>query len=344
MRGGGVDQSLFFSQTLEYLTRYLPKQVGRSEKTVKSYRDALSIFRRWLLEERGVRISEFRFEDCDKALLMDFTGYLKDQGRAASSRNSRLAAIRSYVRFAADKDVALEPVSMSVNKAPFAKEPKIEREILTPSALTAMFAAPKQNEIGMRDRLILILLYDTAIRVAELTGIVVGEVSLSSASAQSIRIFGKGSKERVVALTRKTADHLALYMRHYHGDDPKLDDPLLYAGSSACKKPMSEANVERIVRKYAKIARMTCEEVPERVYPHMFRRTRATELYRNGVPLELVSRMLGHSSTETTKIYAKPSIEMLRAAIESVDSPIRSPEKPLWIGDEDNLAKICGLR
>ena len=75
----------------------------------------------------------------------------------------------------------------------------------------------------------------------------------------------------------------------------------------------------------------------------MFRRARATELYRNGVPLELVSRMLGHSSTETTKIYAKPSIEMLRAAIEKAESPINNPEKPLWIGGEDALAKICGL-
>ena len=74
----------------------------------------------------------------------------------------------------------------------------------------------------------------------------------------------------------------------------------------------------------------------------MFRRTRATGLYQGGVPLELVSRILGHSSVETTKVYAKPSLEMMREAMESA-SPLPGGS-PAWVGCEDELARLCGLR
>ena len=71
--------------------------------------------------------------------------------------------------------------------------------------------------------------------------------------------------------------------------------------------------------------------MPATVHPHMFRRTRATNLYQDGVALELVSAILGHTHLETTKIYAKPSNQQMRHAMESVQTPI-SDEEPLWIG------------
>ena len=75
----------------------------------------------------------------------------------------------------------------------------------------------------------------------------------------------------------------------------------------------------------------------------LFRRTRATNLYQNDVSLELVSRILSHSSTQTTRVYAKPSLEMLKSAMDK--SPyVSHDEKPLWIDDEAELAKMCGLR
>ncbi|WP_041720344.1 tyrosine-type recombinase/integrase [Alkaliphilus metalliredigens] len=77
----------------------------------------------------------------------------------------------------------------------------------------------------------------------------------------------------------------------------------------------------------------------------MLRRTRATDLYQNGVELALVSKILGHASIETTKIYAKPSMEMIRQALESVETPKQATEKPLWKEcSEEELAKLCGLR
>jgi len=78
------------------------------------------------------------------------------------------------------------------------------------------------------------------------------------------------------------------------------------------------------------------------VYPHMFRRTRSTNLYQDGIELELISRILGHSSTETTRIYAVPSMEMMRKAMESGNLAV--DEKQQWPDDDDEIARLCGLR
>ena len=82
--------------------------------------------------------------------------------------------------------------------------------------------------------------------------------------------------------------------------------------------------------------------LPEKVYPHMTRRTRATNLYQNGISLELVSRILGHSSMETTKIYAVPSIEMMRTAMEK--GQLLNLEEAIWPDNEEEIACLCGLR
>lgn len=106
---------------------------------------------------------------------------------------------------------------------------------------------------------------------------------------------------------------------------------------------MSPGNVERLINKYAEQVRSEHPTLPQKVHPHMFRRTRATNLYQNGVELELVSRILGHTSTQTTRIYATPSIEMMKEAMGASVNGIPE-EQPLWLKDEEELAHLCGLR
>jgi integrase/recombinase XerD len=130
-------------------------------------------------------------------------------------------------------------------------------------------------------------------------------------------------------------------MSIYHND---RDDhrPLFYTVINGYQSAMSTGNVERIINKYAEIIRPDHPTLPEKVHPHMFRRTRATGLYQNGVEMELVSRILGHASTQTTRIYATPSMEMLKAAM--VNDNVDAPETEEWLEDEEDLARLCGLR
>jgi len=229
-------------------------------------------------------------------------------------------------------------------RIPQCKTPKKEKEILTEESITTILQQPQKTKMGLRDRVIMILLYDSAVRLDELLCLTLKDLSLQT-NDPYIRISGKGNKERIVAITPKTAEHLKQYLLVYHKNEMNMNQYVFYTKIKGITDKMSPGNVERFIKQYADCARKKCSQIPLKVYPHMFRRTRATNLYQNGVELELVSRILGHSSTETTRIYAKPSLEMLRKAIESVETPKKAIEDPLWIAcSEDEMAKLCGIR
>ena len=161
------------------------------------------------------------------------------------------------------------------------------------------------------------------------------------------RTWGKyivtGNKERIVSVTDDTAAHIERYLREFHNGERSLNKPLFYTTIKGSSSRMSESNVERIVRKYADIVRKDHPKLPNPVYPHMFRTTRATGLYQDGVSLDMISRTLGHNSTKTIRIYAAPSMEMLH---EAMDTNIigKVPKEKLWRGNNEEIARMCGLR
>ena len=120
-------------------------------------------------------------------------------------------------------------------------------------------------------------------------------------------------------------------------------DYLFYTIIHGQPHQMSPGNVERIINKYADVIRNEHPDLPQKVHPHMFRRTRATDLYQSTVDLELVSRILGHSSTQTTRIYARPSLEMIRTAMDNSTTTVEV-EEAMWPDNEDELARLFGLR
>ena len=340
MKKSSLNKTLFFSKTNEYLNIYLPKQAVKSDKTIKTYADALTVFRRYIYEERGISIKSFKFEDCTRDLLLEYLAYLKKDHKA-SSCNNRMAAIKSYLWYVADGDISLQSIALMASKVPRIREPKINREIIREEDFKALLSAPPNNKIGTRDRTIMILLYDSAIRVSELITMDVSSINFSS-SPTYIRIHGKGDKERIVTITERTTGHLRAYLKLYHPCSNE-DTPLFYTVINGRKNRMSPGNVGRIINKYASAIRPEHPGLPERIYPHMFRRTRACNLYQDGVELELVSRILGHASTQTTRIYAAPSVEMMRKAMEHEETTLPA-ETPLWLDDESELARLCGIR
>lgn len=333
---------LFFSMTRDFLDVYLPTQVGKSPHTAKAYRDALTIFRRYLLEQLHFSIAKFRFIDCTREMVLDFLVFLERNGNAPGTCNQRLTAIKAYVWYASDEDISLQPTALRLSRVPQRRSQKKVKPVLSEEDLTTMLLQPKNNMIGLRDRMILILLYDSAIRLNEALELKLSDVNLMTVNPY-LRVHGKGSKDRIVSITVKTVDHLKNYLNTYHKALVDRSNYLFYTRIKGTTNRMSSGNVERLIQKYADMAREICPSIPEKVYPHMFRRTRATHLYRNGVELELVSRILGHSSTETTKIYATPSLEMIRKVMESVGTPDAN-ETPLWLGNEAEMARLCGLR
>ncbi|MCR5747743.1 MAG: site-specific integrase [Lachnospiraceae bacterium] len=332
---------LFFSKTREFLDSYLTSQCSRSPHTVKAYRDALTVFRRYV-KSAGFSIRTFGFDDCTRDFLLGFMEYLQDCGYEKSSCNQRLAAIKSYMWYVADGDVTWQQSALMVSRVPFLRNPEKEKDILSEECLKALFLAPGVSKRGIRDATIMITLYDSAIRISELLCLKLSDVNLRKDSPY-MRIKGKGDKERIVSVSDNAAGHLENYIQLYHSIEYPGTDYLFYSIIHGKPHKMSPGNVARIINKYADQIRNDCHDLPDRVHPHMFRRTRATNLYQSNVELELVSRILGHASTQTTRIYAKPSLEMLKEAMDK-SNPELNVEKPLWPDDEEELAKICGLR
>jgi site-specific recombinase XerD len=333
---------LFFSLSWDFLTEYLPKQAGHSPDTVESYRDSLSLFRRFLKDARHKSIAAFKFSDCTKDCIYGFREHLQQRGNKPSTVNVRVTAIRTYLNYAADRDISVQSVALAISKIRPLKKIQKEKETLSEDALATILSAPPHTQMGLRDRAILVTIYDTAVRLSELVKIKIGDISLDG-EYPYVFIHGKGNKERTVQLTKKAVGHLKEYIRVCHTSSSR--DMFLFSTTiKGNTDKMSPGNVQRLLKKYSDMARQSCSDMPESVYPHMLRRTRATNLYQDGVAIELVSTVLGHARVETTKQhYAKPSVAQLRDALESVPTPTKG-EEPLWIGNEEEMARRCGLR
>lgn len=332
---------LFFSRTRDFLDGYLARQCSRSPHTVKAYRDALTVFRRYV-STQGFSLKTFGFKDCSRDFLLGFMEYLQKEGYEKSSCNQRLAAIKSYMWYVADGDIAHQQTALMISRVPFLKNPEKEKAVLSEECLKALLSAPGNRKLEIRDTTIMVLLYDSAVRLSELLDLKVSDVNLQG-STPYLRIHGKGDKERIVSISDGTVKHLENYIKLFHPPETSATEYLFYTLIHGRANPMSPGNVERLINKYAEKIRAQHPDLPTRVHPHMFRRTRATDLYQNDVELELVSRILGHASTKTTRIYAKPSLEMIRQAMER-SNPELNAEQQLWPDDEAELARICGIR
>ena len=133
-------------------------------------------------------------------------------------------------------------IYMAVQKVPFLKTPKLQRPVIEKEDLKAFLAEPENTKIGRRDRVLLALLYDTAVRVSELTGIVLGDMTLNVKNP-SIIIHGKGKKTRSIVLNKKCADLVKDYVLHYHEANALPDTPLFYTMIHGKVNPMSQRNV-----------------------------------------------------------------------------------------------------
>lgn len=344
-----LDEDRFFSMTWDYLHVYLPTQHRDSPKTAESYEDGLTIFRRYLTDALSVSIADFRFSDLTYDFLLDYRIYLTDKGYKPRTVNQRLAVVMAYMRYAASRKAALTQIYLDISDVPYVTVPSRIKEIIEDKdVLEALLAAPKPSKKGIRDQAILVILYDTAMRVDELIELNVSDLCIKSEGDPYIRVRGKGDKERFVPLSDKSIPIIRQYLELYHPDSTKHASPFIYTEIKGITGRMSARNVERIVQKYADQIHSRFPSIPDKVYPHLLRRTRASGWYRDGVPIETIAVILGHADIKTTrKSYASPSVEMLRRQLNNENMantiPSATEEKPLWKDDQE-LARLCGIR
>ncbi len=264
-----------------------------SRNTLLSYEYDLHQFASSLLH---LRIGSY--SKVNKQTLRSFLGTLIDQGYSKKSIARKVASLRSLFKFL--KRTGIIEGNPTFGLAP----PKIEKRLptfLDERSVHAMFdALPTDSHTSKRDIAILELLYGTGIRVSELTGLNREDIDFID---RSIKVLGKGSKQRVIPLGRKAYDALKRYLVMYQA---KTVDPLFVG---ATDKRITPRTVHRIVsRAIARVSDL------EKKSPHVLRHSFATHLLDRGAELRAVKDLLGHESLSTTQVYTHVSTERMKKA------------------------------
>lgn len=243
-------------------------------------------------------------------------------------RNLRITSIRSFLKYCGQEDFELRGIYESVCQIQKLKEEKHPILYLRPEATAAILSAYDMNtQKHRRNRMILILLYDTGARVQELADLDIESLHLDVPNPY-ISIIGKGRKRRNVPIMRKTVAHLNSYLKEFHPSEQSA--PLFYSMRDGKPHRLSTDSISLVVGTAAKMARETCNAVPENVHCHLFRKTKAMDLYKNGIPLPFIMQLLGHESISTTSgFYAFATLEMMSDAINK-SVPIIGGTEKLW--------------
>jgi len=333
---------LFFFCTFEYLNSYLPNS-GMSLYTISSYSMALTLFRKFAYTELEISCVDLKFSQCTRASLYLFMKWLEEKrGNCPSSRNLRLAAIKAYIEYAAEIDISLIPILSEVLTVRPCRSENVIREILSINNMELIVRSTPNTKKGYRDKTIILFQYETACRISEVLSVTLNDLFLD-ANIPFVKLHGKGKKDRIVPLSDNIVYCLRNYLEKFHKDLNVQTNTLFYSVRDGVCCKLCVRTVQVFLKKYAEKARETDKTIPQNVYSHMLRRSKATELYRNGMSLELVSGILGHEQLETTRGYTKASVEMMKSAIEKTSLKDYLDEKPEWLDKEELLAKYFGI-
>jgi site-specific recombinase XerD len=299
-----------------YFCEYLVSQRDLSPRTIGSYRDTFRLLLGFLERRYRVKPDGVCVDDLDASRVLAFLDDLeRKRCNKARTRNNRLAAIRSFFRHAAGVNPLLLPLAQRVLAIPAKRFERAYVGYLTREQMQAILDAPDVSTFtGQRDRVLLVLLYNTGARVSELAGLQVQDVSLES--RMSVHIRGKGRKNRAVPLWRQTVKILRSWLRQLKGPP---DSPLL---PNAHGNPISRSGIAQRLRLAVRQAKSRCSALQSpRISPHTIRHTTAMHLLQSGVDLSVIAMWLGHETTRTTHQYLDADLEAKKRALACLKAP-----------------------
>ena len=295
-----------------FFTDRLCVQMEASRHTVAGYRDTFRLLLRYASVQRGKPPVKLTVEDIDADLVADFLRHGETaRGNTARSRNTRLAAIRSFFRYVAMTDPTWLLHCQRILAMPNKRYVKRAVTFLDADEVAALLAAPdRATWAGRRDHALLLLAIQTGLRASELVNLKCGD--LVPGSGAHIRCMGKGRKERATPLRRETAKLLAAWI----GDDKDENKPLF---PSIRGERLSRDALEHLVRKHCLTASRACPSIgAKRVTPHTLRHSTAMDLLHHGVDPAVIALWLGHENVETTQIYIHADMRMKEKALARV--------------------------
>jgi integrase/recombinase XerD len=281
---------------IDQFLNYLLVEKGLSQKTLEAYSRDIIRYRNFLAENKSTAFSEQ-----DTPLILKHLIHLRKAGLAARSRARHLVAIRGFYRFLVQEKILRKDPARLVD---LPKSGLKLPQVLSRAEMELLLKAPDTAKpVGIRDAAMLELLYAAGLRVSELVKLKIQDVNLE---AGFVRIFGKGSKERIVPIGSHAREKINTYLKTARSRRlTHRSSPYLFIARAG--KPMTRQGFWKLLRRYALIAGLT-----KKITPHSLRHSFASHLLEGGADLRAVQIMLGHVDISTTQIYTHVTREHLK--------------------------------
>lgn len=330
-----------------FFGHYLPIQKGLAVNTILAYRDTVKLLLCYAADTLNKSADELCVEEIDESLVLDFLDHLEDtRGCSPRTRNARLAAIRILFSFIAREEPALLLQCQKIRTIPLKRTEHKMVDYLEEKEMQALLDTVDINSrTGVRDKALLLLLYNTGARVSEIVELKTGNLRLLGTA--QVTLMGKGKKHRSCLLWPETVKALETYLKLRISKNPATERVFFNANGV----PVTRFGVRHIIRKYAESAKINCPSLRTKVVnPHTIRHTTAMHLLRAGNDVNMISYWLGHADINTTHIYIEIDMEMKRKMLEKTNAPVVSKTLPWqkpnvlkWLASLENASQLCAV-
>jgi integrase/recombinase XerD len=325
-----------------FFEEHLKAQKGVSAATVKSYRDALRLFLQFVARDRQGRITRIQIADLTAGRVRQFLTALEtERHNHIRSRNQRLTALKTFFDYLAVQIPEMLMEAERVMAIPVKRAPPPPTLFLERDEIQRLFShLPSSGPYALRDRALLLFLYNTGARVQEVAELRRRNLELDH---HRVHLHGKGDKWRACPLWDETVSLLSQLL-----DEPPpapAEQPVFISQRG---QALTRFGIYKIVRRHAEpLAKRGNDGEPIAIHPHLFRHTVAVHLLEAGVDVNVIRAWLGHVSLETTNRYAEINIALKEAALQACAPPMQAsagfPTKPIWRDDASLLKWLQSL-
>jgi len=318
---------------------------SNSPHTIRGYTITLSLFVDFLEKERGISPSSLTGECFSRIYIEEWILWLKNKRNCSRETcNVRLAAIRTFLKYLAGKDISYLSLYQSTTLIP---RQKVVRKIVTgmsKEAMKTLMSIPDvSTKTGQRDLVLLVVLYCTAARIDEILSIKINQLHLD-ANKPYITVIGKRRKIRTLYILPKAVAHLRKYLRDFHAAEPNPDAYLFYSRNKGVMGKMTPESVNQQLKKYAAFAHRICSDVPVDLHAHQIRHAKASHWLEDGMNIVQISFLLGHANLQTTMIYLDITTEQESKALATLEDEDQQHIPKKWKTDPDSLAAFLGVK
>ncbi len=313
--------STIYNYINKYFNNYMSEERDVSKETVITYKYCFRLLFQFIELKCSFKLKNFSFNEFTKQFVLEYLNWLETEMKnSIASRNLRLQIIKSFTSYVLQFEFN-NPELVRILSIPRKKEIKKQLAILSKEQISLLISQPDINlKKGRRELAILVLLYDSAMRINEFLNVHKKDINFDG--IKTITIYhGKGNKRRTIPISDNTAAILRQYIKDY---DIKDNDFMFF--NSKNEKLCSNA-IRKIINKNAVKANIVDNSFPLKLHPHLFRHSKASHLIEDGITDIEVKDFLGHASLESTQIYITTNILKKRNALETIEFQILENHK-----------------